>query len=117
MDVEFVLADAFELDRLGRMFQTVLDCGLFHTFDEDAERRDYVASLASVTEPGARLHVLCFSDVGPQDRVGPHPVGREELEEAFGSGSGWGLVSLRPDTLKTGFDSAAPAWTVTAERA
>ena len=45
---DFVLADALHLERLGRVFETVLDCGLFHSFDSD-ERRDYVASLASVT--------------------------------------------------------------------
>jgi hypothetical protein len=33
---------------------TVLDCALFHALD-DEERREYVASLASVTEPGAML--------------------------------------------------------------
>jgi hypothetical protein len=40
--------DVLHLDRLGQMFETVLDCGLFHTFDSD-KRRDYVSSLASVT--------------------------------------------------------------------
>jgi hypothetical protein len=34
---------------LGRKFDTVLDAGLFHTFDRD-ERPIYVASLALVTE-------------------------------------------------------------------
>jgi len=48
IDADFVVADALHLDRLGRVFETVLDCGLFHTFDSD-ERRDYVAGLASVT--------------------------------------------------------------------
>ena len=42
VDAEFAVADALHLDRLGRVFETVLDCGLFHTFDRD-ERRDYVA--------------------------------------------------------------------------
>jgi hypothetical protein len=58
------MADALHLDRLGRMFQTVLDCGLFHTFDsngttknEDDERPQYVASLASVTEHDGTLYV------------------------------------------------------------
>jgi 2-polyprenyl-3-methyl-5-hydroxy-6-metoxy-1,4-benzoquinol methylase len=32
IEVEFAAADAFRLDRLGRRFETVLDCGLFHTF-------------------------------------------------------------------------------------
>src|SRR5262245_49736069 len=36
--VEFVAADAFQLARLGRSFKTVLDCGLFHTFDDEDER-------------------------------------------------------------------------------
>src|SRR5215471_16289147 len=49
IQVEFAAADAFHLERLGRKFETVLDCGLFHTFDGD-ERTRYVASLASVTE-------------------------------------------------------------------
>ena len=67
MDAEFVVGDALHLDRLNRVFETVLDCGLFHTFDSD-ERRDYVESLASVTGRRGHLYVLCFSDVG-RDRV------------------------------------------------
>jgi ribosomal protein S18 acetylase RimI-like enzyme len=30
IEVEFAAADAFHLERLGRRFETVLDCGLFH---------------------------------------------------------------------------------------
>ena len=52
IEAEFAAADALQLECLGRRFQTVLDCGLFHTLDGD-ERPRYVASLASVTE--ARL--------------------------------------------------------------
>src|SRR5690242_8761926 len=48
----FAVADACRLERLGRRFDTVLDCGLFHTFDA-AERPGYLASLATVTAPGA----------------------------------------------------------------
>jgi ubiquinone/menaquinone biosynthesis C-methylase UbiE len=48
VEVEFAVADAFQLEGLGRRFATVLDCGLFHTFDGN-ERPGYVASLASVT--------------------------------------------------------------------
>jgi len=31
IEVGFAAADAFQLERLGRRFETVLDCGLFHT--------------------------------------------------------------------------------------
>jgi SAM-dependent methyltransferase len=80
IEVEFAAADAFQLERLGRRFETVLDCGLFHTFDGD-ERPRYVASLASVTEHDGTLYVLCFSDDGPD--TGPHPISQEELRAAF----------------------------------
>ena len=71
IEVDFAAADALQLERLERKFGTVVDCGLFHTFD-GSERPGYVASAASVTEPGGTLYVLCFSDEGPD--TGPHPV-------------------------------------------
>ena len=114
LDAEFVVADALRLDRLGRAFETVLDCGLLHTFDAD-ERRDYVASLASVTDRGADLYVLCFSDAGPP--TGPHPISHEELRSAFERGSGWGVASVIPDRLQTRFGAhGLPAWLAKVER-
>lgn len=114
IDAEFAVADAFRLGRLGRRFDTVLDCGLFHTCDGD-ERRGYVASLASVTDRGATLHVLCFSDVGPD--TGPHPISQQELRAAFDRGNGWNLEAIRPDRCETRFDAnGAPAWLATIAR-
>jgi SAM-dependent methyltransferase len=111
VDADFVLADALHLDRLGRAFDTVLDCGLFHTFDSD-EKPSYVASLASVTRPGGHLHVLCFRVARG---AGPHPVSEEELRGAFGRG--WRVASLAPDRLETRFATdGAPAWLATIER-
>jgi SAM-dependent methyltransferase len=112
--VEFVAADAFELKRLGCMFQTVLDCGLFHTFDAD-ERPRYVASLASVTEHDGTLYVLCFSDVGPD--IGPHPISQAELKTAFNPSIGWNVIAIEPGQVQTRFhDHGASAWLVTIKR-
>ena len=114
IEVGFVLADAFQLERLGRRFATVLDCGLFHTFDGD-ERPAYVASLASVTERDGTLYVLCFSDDGPDP--GPHPVSREELRTAFNSSTGWEVTAIEPDRIQTRYhDHGAPAWLATIRR-
>jgi SAM-dependent methyltransferase len=114
MDADFVVADALHLDRLDRGFETVLDCGLLHTFDSD-ERRDYVASLASVTGRGGHLYVLCFSDVGPG--TGPHPISQQELRAAFTRRSGWSVASISPDRCQTRFDAqGAPAWLAKIER-
>ena len=112
--VEFAVADAFQLDRLGRTFETVLDCALFHTFDGN-ERPGYVASLASVTERDGTVYVLCFSDDRPD--TGPHPVSEEELRAAFDSSAGWNLAALEPDRVQTRFhDDGAPAWLATVKR-
>lgn len=112
---EFVAADAFHLQQLGRTFQTVLDCGLFHTFDAE-ERTPYVASLASVTEAGGTLYVLCFSDEGPD--IGPHPISQEELRAAFSRSNGWDVVAIEADRVQTRFhdEHGAPAWFATIKR-
>jgi SAM-dependent methyltransferase len=114
LDADFAFADALHLDRLGQVFETVLDCGLFHAFDSD-ERRDYVASLASVTIRGGAVHVLCFSDAGPH--TGPHPVSEEELRAAFTRSGGWSVASVSPDQIQTTFaPQGVPAWLAKIER-
>jgi SAM-dependent methyltransferase len=125
LEAEFVAADAFHLEDLGRKFRTVLDCGLFHTFDGD-ERPGYVASLASVTEHDGTLYVLCFSDAGPD--TGPHPIRQEELRAAFGPNNGWpsngwpsnawNVAAIERDRIHTRFhdDHGAPAWLATIKR-
>jgi SAM-dependent methyltransferase len=111
IDLEFVATDAFHLDGLARTFKTVLDCGLFHTFDAD-ERPAYVASLASVTEHDGTLYVLCFSDDGPE--TGPHPVTQQELRAAFNPGNGWNIAAIEPDRIQTRYhNDGAPAWLAT----
>ena len=114
IQVEFAAADAFHLDRCGRLFNTVMDCGLFHTFDGD-ERPAYVASLASVTRRDGTLYVLCLSDGFPD--TGPHPIRQEELSAAFNPGNGWNIVAIEPDRIQTIYhDDGAPAWFATIKR-
>lgn len=111
---EFAVGDALRLSALDRTFDTVLDCGLFHTLDA-RERQTYVASLASVTEPGARLHVLCFRDAGADS--GPHPVVRAEFEAPFQRETGWQIETLRDSRIVARFASdGLPAWLVAVAR-
>jgi SAM-dependent methyltransferase len=81
LTAEFRVHDALRLDELGRRFGTVVDSGLFHTFD-DEERLRYVVSLAAVTSPGSRIYILCFSEHEGGDG-GPRRVTQAELREAF----------------------------------
>jgi ubiquinone/menaquinone biosynthesis C-methylase UbiE len=109
IDAEFKVADALELGRLDRTFETVLDCGLFHTLDGE-ERASYLASLASVTGSGATLRLLCFSDADP-DAAGPHPVSEDELRAAFENGGGWEVEAVEPSRIHMRLTpGSAPAW-------
>ncbi len=129
IEVEFAVADAFQLERLGRSFQTVLDCGLFHTFNGNSagnsggnsdgkdsdERARYVASLASVTEHDGTLYLLCFSDDGPE--TGPHPVSEEDLRAAFNPSAGWNIVSIDSERILTRYhEDGVPGWLATIRR-
>ncbi|WP_433346652.1 class I SAM-dependent methyltransferase [Microtetraspora malaysiensis] len=112
LEAEFAVADALRLGDLGREFDTVLDSGLFHTFDGE-ERPGYVSGLASVTAHGGTLYVLCFSDEGPEP--GPHPVSREELTAAFSSG--WSIAAIEPERVLTRrHPDGAPGWLATIKR-
>ena len=114
LGAEFATADAFHLERLGRKFDTVLDCGLFHACDGE-ERACYAASLAAVIARGGRLFILCFSDEGPD--TGPHPVRQEDLRAAFRPDHGWRFVAIEPERVETRFHaSGAPAWLARIER-
>jgi SAM-dependent methyltransferase len=90
--VNFLAMDALAIGEIPERFDAVTDCGLFHTFD-DAGRSAYVAALARLLEPGARVFILCFSPAEPGEH-GPRRVSEEELRAAFSSG--WVVEAIDP---------------------
>lgn len=99
LSARFLVADALELGALGQEFDTVVDCGLFHVFDDDARAR-YVRSLADAVSPGGHVFVLCFSDRQPGD-WGPRRISEEELRTSFVDG--WRVDSVEPTVLSVTF--------------
>src|SRR5580693_8475307 len=110
----FEVADALSLADLGLTFDTVIDSGLFHVFD-DQDRARYVASLAAVLRDGGRCYLMCFSDRQPGD-AGPRRVTQDELRAAFRDG--WTVASISAETFAINFGGAseAQAWLATIER-
>lgn len=107
---EFLLGDALHLGETGMEVETVLDCALFHIF-EDEERPGYVRGLEAILAPGGRLHILCFSELETRE-PGPRRLTQESIQGAFRKG--WTLEAaercrywdrVRPD--------GAHAWRVT----
>jgi SAM-dependent methyltransferase len=107
LDVHFVEWDALRLPDLDEQFDTVLDCGLFHIFD-DEDRVRYVESLAGVVRSGGRLHMLCFSEHQPGD-WGPRRVTQQEIRTSFAAG--WTVDSIGPAVIEITLDpKGARAW-------
>jgi len=79
----FRVADALHLEKLHRRFETVIDCGLFHTL-ADEQRRPYAYSLCEVLSSGGILHLLCFSDEEPEG-PGPRRVPEYDIRATFRS--------------------------------
>lgn len=113
VSARFVVWDALRLGELGDQFDTVLDSGLFHVFD-DARRAEYVRSLASVVPLGGNCLLCCFSDAQPGD-WGPRRVRQDELRAAFATG--WRVESIEAVDFETVLDPpAVHAWLMTATR-
>ena len=91
----FVRHDACTLPELGEVFDTVLDCGLFHIFT-GAGRAGYVRSLHAVIRPGGRYFMLGFSEA-EQGVWGPHRLSRDEIAVAFTDG--WQVDSIEPAVI------------------
>lgn len=98
LSAEFVVGDVLALDQIDRLeppFRTVIDVGCFHTFS-NADRPLYAASLAAVTDTGAVLHLLCFSEQTP-GTDGPRRVTQGEITATFSRD--WVVDSIEPDSF------------------
>jgi SAM-dependent methyltransferase len=112
LPVAFLVADALDLAKLRRRFETAIDCGLFHTFDRE-QRRAYAHSLCEVLSPGGTLHVLCFSDEEPPG-PGPHRIAEYDVRDAFRSL--FALTRIRPGRFERKAPEPAKAWVATLVR-
>jgi SAM-dependent methyltransferase len=110
----FQVADALDLVKLARKFDTVLDCGLFHVFS-DADRKKYVKGLAAVVKKEGTLHILCFSEMEPGTE-GPRRVSERELIELFNM-RGWLVDEVAEARFETSIHpDGARAWLATFTR-
>ncbi len=115
LEARFIVWDALELPALAQRderFDTVLDCGLFHVFDDD-DRATFVKGLRSVVAPGGRYFMLCFSDRQPGG-FGPRRVTQDEIRASFADG--WLVESIEAAPLEITFGPAVLAWLVVARR-
>jgi len=114
LTARFLVWDALLLSDLNDQFDTVLDCGLFHVFEDD-DRVQYVDSLRAVLPPDGRIYMLCFSDHQPGD-WGPRRITESEINASFRDG--WQVDSIEASKIVTvNMDpNGALAWRVSISR-
>ena len=113
LTARFVVDDALRLRDGSSPYDTVLDCGLFHVFDDD-DRAAFVTSLGGAVASGSRYFMLCFSDQEP-GQWGPRRVSRAEIESSFADG--WRIDSIEESRIELTWNpGGARAWLVAMSR-
>jgi cyclopropane fatty-acyl-phospholipid synthase-like methyltransferase len=109
----FLIWNALQLEALNEQFDTALDCGLFHVFEDD-DRPRFVDSLRKAVPSGGRYHMLCFSDRQPGD-WGPRRVTQDEIRANFDHG--WRIDSIEATKIDVTIDpDGAHAWLASVTR-
>jgi cyclopropane fatty-acyl-phospholipid synthase-like methyltransferase len=97
--VEFIVADATTMQGVEGPFRTIVDSALLHCLGGEAQR-SYVSALHGVCQPGARLHLLCFSELLPEE-IPAYRSSEAHLRNLFGDG--WTIHRLQRRGYATTF--------------
>ncbi len=107
LEARFLQLNALVLSSLGEQFDTVLDCGLFHSLGDD-DRPRFVKELRASMPAGGHYCMLCFSDRQAGD-WGPRRIRQEEIRGSFAEG--WTVDSIQPAKIDITIDPhQAEAW-------
>lgn len=98
VNVNFLNHNALELQTLNHKFDSAIDSGLFHVFDDD-ERLLFEKSLASAIRTGGTYHMMCMSEKEPADWGGPRRVTQREIRNTFRTG--WKVNYIREARFET----------------
>jgi SAM-dependent methyltransferase len=98
VEVTFTHTEVTTFAGVEQRFDTVLDSALYHCLDDD-QRTAYAEALWRVTTPGARLHLLCFADVGNEAFGLPMTVSQDDLRTHLGGR--WHIRDIEPADYTT----------------
>ncbi|MBI5216781.1 MAG: class I SAM-dependent methyltransferase [Ignavibacteriae bacterium] len=107
VNIKFEVMNALELQSFNQQFETIIDCGLFHVFEEKL-REKYRSSLESVLKPGGTYYMLVFSELETREG-GPLRITQEEIRRAFQAG--WNVNWIRAARFETHLhEDGSRAW-------
>jgi SAM-dependent methyltransferase len=107
IEARFLVRDAMNLNQIDKIFDTVIDSGLFHALS-DLERPCFVRNLGDVLRTEGTYFMLCFSDREPGG-YGPRRITQEEIRRAFRDG--WHIRFIHPAVFENRIrPEGAKAW-------
>lgn len=113
VSARFVVANALDVQLAdleadeSTAFETVLDCGLFHTFS-DEERSHFADNLSRLLTPKGNYFMLSFSEREPGN-WGPRRVSQSEIRATFADA--WKINYIREATFETNLEQGeVQAW-------
>lgn len=113
LPVKFIIFEPLQLEHLGMIFDTIIDSGLFHLYD-DSTRPLYVKSLGRVLKPEGYLHILCISE-GNFGSFGPKRVTKGDFRFYFIEG--WEVKAIRGARFEVNYGRGWNwAWLATIQR-
>ncbi len=108
----FLVFDALRIATLGKQFDTIIDCGMFHHLKDD-ERPVFAGGLRAALRPGGQYFMLCFSDQRLRSGAA-RTISQEEIRKTFSAG--FQIDSIQPSWIEETGPDNMPAWLVTITR-
>jgi cyclopropane fatty-acyl-phospholipid synthase-like methyltransferase len=98
-NIEFRLGDALNPSQLGRQFNSIVDSGFYHLFDQ-IERDKFAAELSMSLIPGGQYFLLGFAINSPLPNA-PKQITKTEIEDRFSRSKGWNILEVEPSEFFT----------------
>jgi len=94
----FLNYDLFKLAEFDKKFNTIIDCGVFHMFNQQS-RTLYQENVAKILNPGGKLFILAFSYLEPLG-IGPSQrLSEEDYSNTFKNG--WKVLGFDQVNFET----------------
>lgn len=108
LPVTFQVANVLQLPDFGKQFDTGMDAGVFHVFN-DKDRARYVENVHRQLKTGAMLYLICFSEHQPGEE-GPRRVTQAEIRTSFAQGWRVHAIEAAEYLTQASFYGPAKAW-------
>ena len=113
LSITLEVQNVLTLSKLGKQFECIIDCGLFHCFS-DQDRALFIEQVYQTLTPLGFYHFLCFS-IEEIREGGPRRISKTEISQCFDKG--WELISITDSIFENSLhEKGSRAYLVTLQK-